>query len=110
VREPSSAVCRRQLIDRPECDAADEPESDSEAVAELMQSDAEFIAALNRAKAIHQEGLRACLAAVSAADTLNVEEIGSNSAEGAQAQVAARSVLGIARRLIRRTAWAPGMI
>ena len=42
-----------------ESDGADVSESDSEAVAEWLRNDPEFIAALNRAKMVQRERLRA---------------------------------------------------
>ncbi len=99
-----------------ESNGADMAGCETEAVAEWLRDDPEFIAGLNRAKSFRRERLRAeilsmasdamatlrelvsgpdvppavrlraCLAILQTADALNVEEIGPTSAEDVQAE------------------------
>jgi hypothetical protein len=100
-----------------ESDGADVAGCDSEAVAEWLRNDPEFIAGLNRTKLFRRERLRAdvlslasdamatlrelvsgpdvppsvrlraSLAILEAADALTIEEIGPTTAEGVQAKI-----------------------
>jgi hypothetical protein len=80
-----------------ELDGADVAYCKSEAVANWLRDDPDFIARLNRAKSFRRERLpadvppsvrlRASLAVLQAADTLKVEEIGTTTAEAVQAKI-----------------------
>ena len=120
MSEPETGLSPDQLravnvLAGAESDGADLAVGESEAVAEWLRDDPEFIAALNRAKSFRRERLRAevrslasdamatlrelvsgpdvppsvrlraSLAILQAADALNVEEIGPMSAEGVEA-------------------------
>ena len=111
------AVDRLAGIDGPELDGFDVAGCDREAVADWLAQDAAFIAELNRAKSVRRERLRAdvrslastamatlrelvsgsdvppsvrlraSLAILQAVDAMAIDEIGSTSAEGVQAEL-----------------------
>jgi hypothetical protein len=122
VREPENGLSVSRLravnvLAGAESDGADVAGCDSEAVAEWLRDDPEFIAGLNRARSFRRERLRAdvlslasdamatlrelvsgpdvppsvrlraCLAILQAADVLKGEEIGPTSAEAVEAEM-----------------------
>jgi hypothetical protein len=122
VREPENGLSLSRLravnfLAGAESDGADVAGCESEAVAEWLRDDPEFIAGLNRAKSFRRERLRAdvlslasdamatlrelvsgpdvppsvrlraSLAILEAADALTVGEIGPTSAEGVHANI-----------------------
>jgi hypothetical protein len=122
VREPENGLSLSRLravnvLAGADSDGADVAGCESEAVAEWLRDDPEFIAGLNRAKSFRRERLRAdvlslasnamatlrelvsgpdvppsvrlraSLAILEAADALTVGEIGPTSAEGVQAKI-----------------------
>jgi hypothetical protein len=122
VSDPAAALSVSRLravnvLAGADSDGADVAGCESEAVAEWLRDDPEFIAGLNRAKSFRRERLRAdvrslafdamaglrelvsgpdvppavrlraSLAILQAADALTVEEIGPTTAEGVQANI-----------------------
>jgi hypothetical protein len=122
VREPENGLSVSRLravnvLAGADSDGADVAGCDSEAVAEWLRSDPEFIAELNRTKSFRRERLRAnvrslasdamatlrelvsgpdvppsvrlraSLAILEASDALTIEEIGPTTAEAVQAKI-----------------------